>query len=116
MATATEKRQDREDALAVLEKYRQEVESGNALFLIHAEYGKGETDFFRVQIIYTDNGKNHLSHLTWHIGKAFGYSLRERTGTRWYLAIRGGNFSKSDEIARTLANFYGVERVRYENA
>lgn len=122
MATTTEKKQDLAHAQAVLEQYRQEVESGNALFLISTEYGKGETDFLRVQIVYTehdkekDTSKTNLSHLTWHIGKAFGYSLRERTGTRWYLAIRGGNFSKSDEIARTLANFYGVERVRYENA
>lgn len=119
MATATEKRLDRERALATLEEYRQEVESGNALFLISTEYGKGETDFLRVQIVYTeddkekDKSKTEISHLTWHTAKAFGYRLRDRNGGRWYIAMGGGGYSKSYEIALALADFYGVEQIRY---
>lgn len=115
MATATEKKQDLALALDTLERYRQEVTSENALFLISTEYGKGETDFLQVQIVYSQNGKTEISHLTWHTAKAFGYRLKDRSG-RWFLALGGGGYSKSYEVADSLARFYGVERVRYENA
>jgi hypothetical protein len=113
MQTATE--QDKQLALETLERLRDTIETPGALLIISQELGKGETDYYRVAVPGIDHwsGLGTLSNLTWHFGKMFGYTVKERRGY-WFLAIRGGNFSKPDEIARTLADFYGVERIRYE--
>ena len=114
MTTATYKREDLATALDTLERYREEITNENALLIITAEMGKGETDYFRALLTYTNkDGRTDYAHLTWAIAKLFGYSLRDRGGY-WYLAIGGGGYSKTDEIARSLANYYGIERVRYE--
>ena len=114
MTTATEKQQDQKLALDILEAHRKEITSGEALLLISAEIGKGSTDYFRALLTYQNKeGRTDSAHFTWAIAKALGYSLRDRSGY-WYLAIGGGGFSKSDEIARSLANYYGIDRVRYE--
>jgi hypothetical protein len=116
MATATvaERRNDERQATAILETYRNEITSGKALVSISTEYGKGTTDYLRVSIFYpNDKGEVAQSHLTWAIGKYFSYSLRDRAG-KWYLAINGGGYSKSYEIALALARFYNVEKIRYE--
>lgn len=106
MATTAEKKKDLETALQGLEAYRDEIVSGNALFIISTEYGKGDTDFLKVQLAY-QNSKSEieLAHLTWHCAKAFGYRLKDRNG-RWYLALGGGNYSKSYDIALTLGQYY----------
>lgn len=115
MTTAIEKKQDIATALIALEKYRPEVESGNALFIINTEYGKGETDFLRVQIAFQDKeGRTDLHHITWHTAKAFGYRLRDRSGN-WFIAMGGGGYSKSYDIALALASFYNVEQIRYHS-
>lgn len=112
--TATEKRQDKQTALDILESVREQITNGNALLLINAELGKGATDYFRALLTYTNKeGRTDSAHLTWAISKAFGYSLKDRNGF-WCLAIYGGGYSKSDEIARSLADYYGIDRVRYE--
>jgi len=114
MPTATEKKQDLKLALDTLEAHREEITSGNALLLISSELGKGATDYFRALLTYQNkNGQTDYAHLTWAIAKAFNYTLKDRAGY-WFLAIGGGGYSKSDEIARSLANYYGIERVRYE--
>jgi hypothetical protein len=114
--TAAEKRQDRTIALDILESVREEITSGNALLLINAELGKGSTDYFRALLTYTNkDGRTDSAHLTWAISKLFGYTLKDRNGF-WCLAIGGGGFSKSDEIARSLANHYQIDRVRYERS
>jgi hypothetical protein len=114
--TATEKRADKQTATWTLESVREQVTSGNALLLINAELGKGETDYFRALLTYTNkDGKTDYAHLTWAISKIFGYTLRDRNGF-WCLAIGGGGYSKADEIARSLAQYYGIERVRYERS
>jgi hypothetical protein len=114
MTTATYKREDAATALDTLERYREEITNENALLIITAEMGKGETDYFRALLTYTNkDGRTDYAHLTWAIAKLLGYSLRDRGGY-WYLAIGGGGYSKTDEIARSLADYYGIERVRYE--
>jgi hypothetical protein len=114
MTTATEKREDAATARDTLERYREEITSENALLIITAEIGKGETDYLRALLTYTNtDGRTDHAHLTWAIAKLLGYSLRDRGGS-WYLAIGGGGYSKTDEIARALAHYYGIERVRYE--
>jgi hypothetical protein len=116
MATATvaERRNDERQATAILEAHREVIASGKALVSISTEYGKGTTDYLRVSIFYpNDKGEVSQSHLTWAIGKYFSYSLRDRSG-RWHLAINGGGYSKSYEIALALARFYNVEKIRYE--
>lgn len=112
MATKLEKQQDQKLAKDILDQHANKLENG--LVLISQELGKGMTDYLRVQIVYPDNnGKIITSHLTWAMAKLFGYSLRDRSGY-WALAISGGGYSKADELARSLAFFYGVDRVRYE--
>jgi hypothetical protein len=112
--TAKEKREDQKIALDILERVREETTSGNALLLISAELGKGETDYLRALLTYTNkDGRTDSAHLTWALAKVFGYSLRERAGY-WFIAMGGGGYSKPDEIARALANYYGIERIRYE--
>lgn len=113
MTTTTEKRQDHEMARNILDNHKHDITEGGALVLISQELGKGSTDYFRVTLAYR---RNHLithAHLTWAVAKALGYSLRDRSGY-WFLAINGGGFSKPDEIARHLGDYYGLERVRYE--
>lgn len=107
--------QDKQHALDILESFADKIQSDKALLLITQELGKGQTDYLRVMITYQTPDYPHplVLHLTWAMAKHFGYSLRDRNG-RWYLAIGGGGFSKPDELARTLANYYQVERIRYE--
>jgi hypothetical protein len=106
--------QDLEHAKSILETIRKSVETGEGVFLISADYGKGETDFFKVSFVSVwDLGRVEVSHITWALSKVAGYRLRDRSGF-WHVAIGGGNFSKFDEIADTLARFYGVARVRWE--
>lgn len=115
MTTKTEKRHDYEMALDILNNHASDVREGGALLLISQEIGKGVTDYYRVSLAYRRNHEINQAHLTWAIAKALGFSLRDRNGY-WHLAISGGGFSKPDEIARSLASFYGLERVRYEIA
>jgi hypothetical protein len=115
-ATATQKRADKELALSILESVRETITNETALVQMSTEYGKGITDYLRVSVFYpAETGKVSQSHLTWAIAKAFGYSLNDRGG-RWYLAIKGGGFSKSYEVAITLARFYGITHLRHEEA
>lgn len=116
MATLTkaEKLADQQRAKEILAQYASDIESGDYLLMITQELGKGLTDYLRVQIVYNNSdGKPSTSHLTWAISKALGYTLRDRNGYH-YLAISGYGFSKADEIARSLAFIYGVDRIRYE--
>lgn len=114
MATTAEKLKDKALALDTLERYREEITSGRALLLISQELGKGMTDYLRISLSYQDDqGKAQLAHFTWAIAKQFGYTVRDRSGY-WYLAISGYGYSKPDEIARDLASFYKIDRVRYE--
>ena len=112
--TKAEKLADLARGVDILNVHAEEIRSGNALVLISTEYGKGVTDYLRASVVYTDkDGTTQRSHLTWAIAKALGYSLRDRNGY-WFISISGGGYSKADEIARSLANFYGIDRVRYE--
>lgn len=112
--TKAEKLADLAIAKDHLDHYREDITSGNALVMIAADYGKGLTDYFRVQIFYTGGDQEvRNSHLTWAIAKACGYTLRERNGYH-FIAINGGNFSKTGDIADSLARFYGVDRIRFE--
>jgi hypothetical protein len=114
MTTTAEKKEDQQRARDILEQVREEITSGNALLLISAELGKGETDYLRALLAYTmADGRTSSWNLTWAIAKFFSYSLRERAGY-WFIAMGGGGYSKADEIARALASYYGIERVRYE--
>jgi hypothetical protein len=115
--TATTKNQKLADfnlACDSLEHFKEAFTQNGAMLLISADYGKGTTDYFRVTVAYTNpQGVIQTAHLTWAIAKAMGYSLRNRNGAH-YLAINGGGFSKSFEIASSLATLYGVDSIRYE--
>ena len=114
MATKLEKKQDQQRAREILDLYAEQIQDGTALLFISQEFGKGLTDYLRVALTYADNdGKTQVAHLTWALAQIFEYSLRDRNG-RHYLAISGYGYSKSDEIARSLAFYYGVDRIRYE--
>lgn len=114
--TKQQKLDDFKHAREILESHRAEIVSGNALVLFSAEFGKGLTDYFRVTVAFTRNdGQVTQSHLTWAIAKALGYGLRDRNGY-WFIPVSGYGFSKSDQIARDLAAFYGLSSVRYERA
>ncbi len=114
LTKAQQRKQDQEHALYILESVRTTLTAPDGLLIISADYGKGMTDYFRVAVQTKTSGVGYLSHLTWALGKIVnGYTLKDKSG-KWFLAISGGNFSKPDDIARTLANFYGVERIRYE--
>lgn len=114
MTTATEKKQDKARAHELLSYFVDHVQNGKSLLMITQENGKGITDYLRVQLVFiNEDGTLNNAHLTWAMGKAFGYSLRDRNGYH-YLAISGGGYSKANELARNLATFYGVDRIRYE--
>jgi cobalamin biosynthesis protein CobD/CbiB len=113
--TKTEKAQDLKMALDILRNHKNDITQSGALVLISQELGKGVTDYLRVTLAYRREHQINQAHLTWAIAKALGFSLRDRQGY-WFIAISGGGFSKPDEIARALASFYRVERVRYEIA
>lgn len=107
------KKQDLEHAEAILNGYAEDFKDGSALLLISQDYGKGLTDYLRVSVASYKDGKVEAGYLTWAVAKVFGYSLRNRYGAH-YLGISGYGYSKADEIARTVARFYGLDRVRYE--
>jgi hypothetical protein len=88
--------------------------SAGGLLLVSAHYGKSITDYYRLAIVTLDGLRieQRISHLTWAYSQVFGYSLREIAG-RDYLAVSGGGFSKPDELADTLARYYGLDRVQY---
>jgi hypothetical protein len=114
MTTTTEKQQDKAYAVDILTNLAGSIRDGKALVQISTEYGKGITDYLRVSIAYPNQaGEVQNAHLTWAIAKIFGYSLRDRNG-RWYLAISGGGYSKAYEIANSLARYFQIERIRYE--
>lgn len=114
MATKLETELDIQRSKEILDYYAPQIQDGSALLLISQDVGKGLTDYLRVQLAYTDtDGKTQTAHFTWAVSKLFGYSLRDRNGY-YYLAISGYGYSKADEIARSIARFYGVDRVRYE--
>lgn len=106
-----QRRKDLERATFVMDSTRESIAAGSPVLII-PEYGSGQTDYYRVAIVTTGERPIALS-LTWAIGQLFGYSLRDRQNG-WHLAISGGNFSKPDELARNLAAYYGLERIRYE--
>lgn len=111
--TKAEKEKDLDHALDILESVRETLTAPSGLLLISAEWGSSATDYFRVSTPCFHSGFAHLSHLTWAIAKVIGYRLRDKNG-KWSLAIYGGGYSKPDQIARDLANFYGVEKLNYE--
>lgn len=113
MRTAQEKKSDYNLGLKMLESFRPRVESGNYIFLISEQLGQGMTDYYRVTLATSLHGKTESHRLTFAIATALGYRLHDQDG-RWKLAISGGNFSKTDEIARALGRFYGVGSVRYD--
>lgn len=115
MTTKSEQKEDVQRALDTLRNHENDITQGGALLLISPEIGKGATDYFRVSLAYQRDNRINQAHLTWAIARALGFSLRDRNGY-WFIAIYGGGFSKSDEIARALAGFYEIERVRYEIA
>lgn len=114
MTTKQERLKDLELALETLDRLADNVKNGKSLLLISQEPGKGLTDYLRVTMAHpSSNDGVAISHLTWAIAKAFGYTLRERNGYR-YLAIGGYGYSKSYEVADSLAKYYGLERIYYE--
>lgn len=114
MTTATEKKKDYALAIDTLDRYAAEIQNGNGLILISQELGKGLTDYYRVSLVYqTETRGVETAHLTWAIAKALGYSLRDRAGY-WCLPVSGYGYSKPDQIARDLAAYYKLDRVKYE--
>ena len=106
-----QRRKDLERATFVMDRTRESIAAGCPVLIV-PEYGSGQTDYFRVSIVTTGERPVVLS-LTWAIGQLYGYALRDK-GNGWHLAISGGNFSKPDQLARDLAAYYGLERIRYE--
>ena len=112
MTTKEEQRRDQDHALKILENERQHLAAGGLLIFV-ADYGSGQTDYYRAVTARHYYGRETLSHLTWAIGTAFGYGLRDKNG-RWYLAVSGGNFSKTDQLARDLAAYYGLKEINHD--
>lgn len=112
MTTKTERAADIERATWILSNHAQHFRQGG-LLLVSATYGKGLTDYFRLSAVTSDKEAQTLGHLTWAVAKVFGLSLRDRNGY-WALGISGHGYSKPDELARWLANYYAIERIRYE--
>ena len=114
MATKLERNKDAYLSRETLENYADEIKSGNALLLIHQDFGKGLTDYLRITLAYSDSdGYVKTGYLTWAFAKHWNYPFKERNGYN-YVALSGYGYSKADEIARHLAHFYGVDRIRYE--
>lgn len=95
-------------ALEVLDNYRAQITEGTALVMVHTELGRGQTDYLRVIVCTIEHGRVEQVNLTWALGHALGYALRDRHGY-WHLAISGGGYSKSFEVVYALANHYGVD-------
>jgi hypothetical protein len=118
MTTALIKREDLQRAHYLLDTadtgVREHLSSGG-LLLVSAHYGKSITDYYRLAIVTVDGLRieQRVTHLTWAFSQVFGYRLRDIAGLQ-YLAVSGGGYSKPDELADTLARYYGLERIRCE--
>lgn len=110
---AAERAADLERATWILDNTAEHFRAGG-LLLVSANYGTGATDYFRTSATaVTNTGAQVILHLTWAMAKVFDYSLRDKHGY-WHLAMGGGGYSKPDQLARDLAGYYGLERIRYE--
>lgn len=109
MATKEETREDLERAEWILNNLREHFSAGG-LLLVSVDYGSGLTDYLKVSAVITEHGRQIRRTLTWALAKVFGYSLRDRNGY-WNLAVSGYGYSKPDQLARELANYYGLENI-----
>ena len=109
MATKQETREDLERAQWILNNLKQHFDNGG-LLLVSTDYGTGLTDYLKASAVITENGRQIRLTLTWALAKVFGYSLRDRNGY-WNLAVSGYGYSKEDQLARELANYYGLENI-----
>lgn len=100
---------DLESAQWILDRQREHFEAGG-LLLVSTDYGTGLTDYLKVSAVITENGRQIALSLTWAMAKVFGYRLRDRNGY-WHLAVSGYGYSKEDQLARELANYYGLARI-----
>ena len=109
--TKAERAADLERATWILDNMAEHFRAGG-LLLVSADYGTGATDYFRTSAVEYSHAQT-ITHLTWAMAKVFDYSLRDKHGY-WHLAMGGGGYSKPDQLARDLAGYYGLERIRYE--
>lgn len=100
-------------AKALLDGRRDHFRDGG-LLLIGQAFGTGLTDYLRVHAVHTNaNGDQCADNMTWAIGTALGYKLRDLNG-QWVLALGGGGYSKPLDVAIALRGYYGLENLRYE--
>lgn len=111
MTTKSETLKDLEHARAILDGARDHLGSGG-LLLFSIDYGTGLTDYLRAVTILNWYGREGVSNLTWAMSKVFGYSLRDRAGY-YHLAVSGYGFSKQDQLARELADYYGLSDLNH---
>lgn len=112
MTTKQERLEDLERAQWILDNLREHF-SGGGLLLVSTDYGSGLTDYLRTSAVITENGRQTRLTLTWAMAKLFGYSLRDRAGY-WHLAVSGYGYSKEDQLARELADYYGLEQILHD--
>lgn len=103
-------------AKTLLDGYRDHFRDGG-LLLFSIDYGTGLTDYLRAYAVHADKttGDQCTGNLTWAIGTALGYSLRDRGG-RWTLALSGGGYSKSLDVSIALARYYGLDTYGIKSA
>lgn len=105
----TTKKEQTTWAMTLLEGQRARITAPESQLIISQTLGTGLTDYLRVFLVFTDAaGRVQTDNLTWGLGHALGYSLRDRAG-QWHLAISGYGYSKPLDVAIALARFYGLQ-------
>jgi hypothetical protein len=117
MATAKEKATEREDAREFLtNKVKARLVEPSSLLKVRTEYTRSVTDYVTVELYYVDSdGRGQYMNLSGTIGQALG--IRRRAGNRpVQLAIGGGGYSKSYDVALRLFHFLNLksEDVNFE--
>lgn len=113
--TKAEKAQRKAESIETLNKHwKTVILEPSSLLNVSIEYGKGDTDYVKAELYYVDkDGKGALYDLSWHIANSCGYSFR-RGGYSRQLALGGGGYSKTYDVALALFHIIGIDHREIE--
>lgn len=103
----TKKQIERAEAVANLKEWSAEILAPSSLLELSTEYTRGMTDYVTVKLFYVKDGRGYVANLGYNVARACGY--RQRANSH-QLALGGGGYSKSYDVALAMFRALGVDR------
>lgn len=60
--------------------------------------------------VYVSSARNKIRDITWMVGKACGYTVRESAGSGWHLTIGGSGFSAGLNVYLSIRHTLGHQK------